>query len=43
MISLEDTVNRCEDWLKKLQNFEETYFQNDGAGHLVEKKEAGKI
>ena len=26
MIQFEETVTRCEDWLKKQQAFEETYF-----------------
>ena len=43
MISLEDTVNRCGEWLKKLQNYQEIYFVEDSYGHLYENPRAGKI
>jgi hypothetical protein len=31
MIQFEETVNRCEEWLRKQKQFEDTYYNvNDG-------------
>lgn len=30
MVSFEDTVNRCQEWIKKQQNFESKYYDEVG-------------
>jgi hypothetical protein len=35
MIQFEETVGRCEEWLKKQQKFEETYFTNEPEPRLL--------
>lgn len=39
MIQFEETVGRCDEWLKKQKKFEETYFTDDPDPKLIPVKE----